>query len=419
MAEQGRQLPIRPGFLWPWAALLAACLSGAGCLGPAAVRSSRLKYNEAVRVTNDEQILTNIVRLRYADSPVFIDLPNITSQFELAAGGSDPGRNGSQTNFGIVGVTGRDAPTLSYHPRQGREISKALLNPLSADVYSVVTAGARLEQFLWMTLNDINDVPNAVRGTTLAPRSPDDNVRFLRGVKLLAEIDDRGGAEIGYSTTEETQGASDPIPVGLVEGSDLLGAAKDGYVYRDKGNGRVALYKRRRGLELKIRSPFHRSPEARELAEIFNLTPGLNRYKIESELEPDSQSSLPGALPGGDTIYLNLRSMLQIMTFLSKGVCVPEEHVRSGEAPTTPGPDGRPFDWTSITAGNFFVASRKHRPSDSEAEVAISYRGYWFFIRKADVDSRSALAVLEVLFSLQESDDVASGPVLTLPASGR
>jgi hypothetical protein len=409
MAERGSKLPI-----WPWLALLAACLSSVGCLGPAAVRSTRLKYNEAVRITNDEQILTNLVRLRYADSPIFIDLPNITSQFELAAGGSDPGRNGSQTNFGIAGMQGRDAPTLSYHPRQGREISKALLNPLSAEVYSVVSAGARLDQLLWMTLNDINDVQNAVRGTILAPRTPDDNERFLRGVRLLAEMDDAGGVEVGFATTEEIRGASDPIPVGMVEGRDLLGAAKDGYVYRDKGNGLVALYKRNRGLELKIRTPFNTSPEAKEIAEVFNLEFGRTRYKIESELEPDAKSE---ALPGSDTLYLNLRSILQIMTFMSKGVCVPIEHVQSGEAPTTIGADGRPFDWTSITAGNFFIASQKHRPRD--AEIAIHYRGYWFFIPKNDVDSRSALAVLEILFSLQESEDVASGPVLTLPAAMR
>jgi hypothetical protein len=413
MVEQRRKPLIRPG-LWSRVALLAACLSSVGCLGPAAVRSSRSKYNEAVRVTNDEQILANIVRLRYADSPIFIDLPNITSQFELAAGGSDPGPGGSQTNFGIAGLQGRDAPTLSYHPRQGREISKALLNPLSAEVYSVVSAGARLEQLLWMTLNDINDVQNAIRGTILAPRTPDDNARFLRGVHLLADIDDRGGLEVGFATSEDIRGASDPIPVSLVGGGDLLGAAKDGYVYRDKGDGRVVLYKRNRGLELKVRSPFNRSPEARELAEIFKLEFGRTRYKIESELEPDAKSE---ALPGSDTLYLNLRSMLQIMTFMSKGVCVPVEHVRSGEAPTTRGPDGRPFDWTSITAGNFFVASQKHRPHN--AEVAIPYRGYWFFIRKDDIDSRSALSVLEVLFSLQESDDVSSGPVLTLPAAMR
>ena len=118
MDEQGRNPPRWRGFP-PLVALLAACLSGSGCLGPAAVRSTRMRYNESVRSTNDEQILMNLVRLRYADSPVFIDLPNITSQFELSAGGSDPGAGGGQTNFGIVGLTGRDSPTLSYHPRQG------------------------------------------------------------------------------------------------------------------------------------------------------------------------------------------------------------------------------------------------------------------------------------------------------------
>ena len=415
MDEQGRKHPGRPGFA-PLAALMAACLAATagGCVGPAAVRSTRMRYNEAVRSTNDEQILMNLVRLRYADSPVFIDLPTITSQFELSAGGSDPGPSGSQTNFGIAGLAGRDSPTLSYHPRQGREISKALLNPLSADVYSVVTAGARLEQLFWMTLNDINDVQNAARATTLAPRTPDDNSRFLRGVHLLAEIDDQGGAEIGFSTSEEPAGASDPIPAGLVQGSDLLGAAKEGYVYRDKGEGRMTLYKRDKQLVLKIRSPFDRSPEMREMAEIFSLTPGLRRYRIESELEPGAESSPIVALPVGDTLYLNLRSILQIMTFMSKGVCVPEEHARTGEAPTTPGPDGRPFNWTTVTAGNFFVASRKHRPRD--AEVAVHYRGYWFYIPKGDVDSRSALAVLEILFSLQESDDATAAPILTLPA---
>ena len=74
-----------------WFPLLIAFVSTAGCLGPAAVKSTRMRYNESVRSTNDEQLLMNLVRLRYADSPVFIDLPSITSQFELAAGGSDPG----------------------------------------------------------------------------------------------------------------------------------------------------------------------------------------------------------------------------------------------------------------------------------------------------------------------------------------
>jgi hypothetical protein len=415
LLDEARKFPLRWRRLLPPIVLATVGLAASGCLGPAAVRSTRIRYNEAIRSTNDEQLLVNLVRLRYADSPVFIDLPSITSQFELAAGGSDPGSNGSQTNFGIAGLTGRDSPTLSYHPRQGREISKALLNPLSADIYSVVTAGARLDQYLWMTLNDINDVQNAVRATTLDPRVPDDNELFLRGVRLLAEIDDLGGAEIGFATSESSKSSSDPIDADQVKGGDLLGAAKDGYVYREKPGGKMALYRREKALTLKIRSKFTHSPQMDEVARIFDLKPGLSRYKIESELEPDAESSPLSALGGNDTIYLNLRSILQIMTFLSKGVCVPREHIEQHIAPVTPGPDGQPFDWTRVTAGNFFVASQKQRPRD--AEVSVFYRGYWFFIPRNDVNSRSALAILELLFSLQDSDETSAGPVLTLPAA--
>jgi hypothetical protein len=152
-----------------------------------------------------------------------------------------------------------------------------------------------------------------------------------------------------------------------------------------------------------------------ELAQIFHLKPGLSRYKIRSELQPDAESSPIGRAAPGDTIYVNLRSILQIMTFLSKGVCVPVEHVANGVAPTTLGPDGQPFDWTTVTAGNFLVASQKHCPHPHEVEVKVCYRGYWFYIPKGDVSSRSVLAVLEMLFSLQESDERSSGPVLTLP----
>lgn len=415
MGVQGRKLPSRPGVLLP-VLLMAACLATSGCLGPAAIRSTRMRYNEVVRTTNDEQLLMNLVRLRYADSPVFVDLPNITSQFEVAGGTTYPGPGGAQTSFGIAGLSGRDTPTLSYHPRQGREVAKALLNPLSADLFSVVNAGARLDQFFWMTLNDINDVQNAIRATTLVPQAPDDNSRFLRGIQLLTAIDDQGGAELGFSMREENDTASGAIPSNLVQGRDLLTAAKDGYAFRTDREGRLALHKREKELTLKIRSRFTHSPEMEELAQIFRLTPGLSRYKIQSELQPNSESSPLGAFGAGDTIYLNLRSVLQIMTFLSKGVCVPEEHVLNGVAPMTPGPDGRPFNWTQVTAGNFFVASQKHRPHD--AEVAVQYRGYWFFIPRNDVNSRSVLTVLEIILSLQESDEKSTGPVLTLPVGG-
>ena len=92
MDERGRRKRRGRRRLGRVAVLLAVWAGYSGCLGPNAVRYTRMRYNEVVRDTNDQQLLMNIVRLRYADSPVFIDLPNITSQFEVAGGGSYLGR---------------------------------------------------------------------------------------------------------------------------------------------------------------------------------------------------------------------------------------------------------------------------------------------------------------------------------------
>ncbi len=398
--------------------VLALWTGASGCLGPKAIRYTRLRYNEVVRDTNDEQLLMNIVRLRYADSPVFIDLPSITSQFEMAGHGNYLGGYGNQepgrASLGYGELSLRDTPTLSYHPREGREIAKSLLTPLSSDLFIVVNAGANLEQLLLLTINDINDLPNAPRATTLTPKVSDDNRLFVRAIQILESLRERDATELAVGTNEETDIASDPIAKSSVRGSDLLNAARDGFVYRTQGEN-VTLHKREKELFLRIRDPYVNSPEMQEVAQIFHLTPGLGRYWIKSELteEADTKSLNP---MGNDTIYLNLRSILQIMTFLSKGVCVPEEHVQSGIVPMTPGPDGQPFDWTQITAGNFRVHAQKHRPHN--AEVAIQYRGYWFSIDRNDVNSRAVLAILEILFALQESDVKTTGPLLTLPLGG-
>lgn len=401
------------------ALLVILAAAAGGCVGPKAIGHTRTKYNEVYRATNDEQILLNIVRLRYADSPVFIDLPNITSQFELAGGGGyaggPQGGDLSATNVWFGNVSVRDTPTLSYHPREGKEIAKALLTPLTADLFSVVNAGANPRQLLLLTINDINDVPNAARATTMIPNVPDDNAEFRQGVDLLSRLLERDAIELTLGTSEEAGTTSDPIPAKSLKGTDLLSAAKDGYVYRAKGDGQMALLKREKGLVLKIRPGLSNTPEALELCRVFHLTPGLSRYRVKSELTEEDGDSEP--IPRhSDVIYLNMRSIMQILVFLSKGVCVPQEHVESQVVPVTPGPDGLPYDWTRVTTGLFFVASQKHRPRD--AEVAVHYRGYWFFIPKNDVNSRAALAIVEILSSLQETDRNTVGPLLTLPVSG-
>ena len=395
-------------------AAVAAC-TATGCLGPYAVKQTRMRYNEAYRHTNDEQFLTNIVRLRYADSPVFVDLPNITAQFEVAGTGSlTGGRDGSgpgDTLLGLGELLGRDTPTLSYSPREGQLVARALLTPLTVEGLRTTAAGTDPEQLLLITVQDLNDVPNAPRATVMVPTAPDANGEFRYGVHLIASLLNSGAAELSLIEIEKDE--SDPIDARLVRGRDLVEAAKGNLVFRRRDGGRMAVLTKERVLTLKLRPEAVASFEARELARVFGLRPGLSAYKVRSELAREFETPV-GPL-GGDTLLLNMRSVLQMMVFLSKGVCVPPEHVATGVAPTVGGPDGRPFDWSVVTAGLFRVHSGPRRPRASEAEVAVPYKGYWFWIAPDDVNSKAVLTIIDLIFSVESADPERQGPVLTLP----
>lgn len=409
---------------WQWfgriVTLIAACVLVPGCVGPHAISHTRLKYNEVYRNTNDEQLLLNIVRLRYADSPVFIDLPNITSQFELSGRGSFAnGLDGSgpgRSNLGLGELSLRDSPTLSYHPRGGNEIAKALLTPLTAELSRVIQAGANIEQLFLMTVNDMNDVQNASRGTAMIPTAGEDNSEFRYAISLFSELRNRNAVELAFKTMEEVE-STEPIEVGEVNARDVFNAAKEKYVFHaDPQNGkRLTVSRKEKGLVLSVRPAFVDSPELEEFCRVLNLIPKQSYYKIKAELTDDSTPNQK-IIPPSDTIYLNMRSILQIMTFLSKGVRVPEQHTLCGIAPSTIGPDGVPFDWTPATEGLFCVQVHRYRPRHSECTV--KYRGYWFSISLDDVTSRATLATLEILFALQESEGATLGPQLTLPLGG-
>src|SRR5215510_5593535 len=72
-----------------WGLLLALVLPG--CIGPRSLELTRLRYDQAVNETSEQQWLRNIVRLRYGDLPSFLDVSAITSQFELSSRGSFTG----------------------------------------------------------------------------------------------------------------------------------------------------------------------------------------------------------------------------------------------------------------------------------------------------------------------------------------
>ena len=72
------------------AVLTTAWLSACQNLGPEAVRVGRSRYNEAIHQTDKQQLLQNIVRLRYKDFPYFFEVSTVVAApaFEAFVDGS-------------------------------------------------------------------------------------------------------------------------------------------------------------------------------------------------------------------------------------------------------------------------------------------------------------------------------------------
>ena len=102
-----------------------------------------------------------------------------------------------------------------------------------------------------------------------------------------------------------------------------------------------------------------------------------------------------------------------VLAFLSKGVDVPDAHVRQGSVILFKGPDGRPFDARRLTQGLFHVCVQKHRPLRSD--LAVYYRGYWYYISEDDVQSRATLNYVKLVLDMRS--EAGSSPVLTLPVN--
>ena len=54
-------------------------ISGCASFGASLLSAERRNYNEALQATNDEQLLLNLVRLRYPDSTAFMEVGSITA----------------------------------------------------------------------------------------------------------------------------------------------------------------------------------------------------------------------------------------------------------------------------------------------------------------------------------------------------
>lgn len=349
--------------------LLSACAS----VGPGSMNRDRLDYAEAIASSWKQQMLLNIVKLRYADAPMFLDVSSVISSYQIQSQVSISGSVSSGLTPGLPDTVGRgvglgaagvytDKPTISYTPLQGDRFTRSLLRPIApAALFQLVGAGYPVDTIFQLTTRAINGVYNrSDRALGSRDADPDfyqvlDALRRLQLSEAIGFRLERRGPEETSLITFRGNKATPPVE-------------HDSHWLRT-----------RLGLR----------PDAQELTLTF------------------------GAVARNDQeVALLTRSALEILLELGARVEAPAIDVQTGRTFATP-----PSRLDSGTRDQPLVAIRSGAEPPVDAFVAVHYSQHWFWIDNRDFRSKSIFSFILLLMSLAETGVAPQAPVLTVPAS--
>jgi hypothetical protein len=128
-------------------AFLALVACGCASVGPKTIPRDQFDYGGALGTSLREQLLMNIVGMRYVDAPVFVNVSSVINQYtlegEVALGaGANTALTGQNTL--TLGGGGRwsDRPTITYTPVAGQKFARSLMTPLPPEsLFALIQAG--------------------------------------------------------------------------------------------------------------------------------------------------------------------------------------------------------------------------------------------------------------------------------------
>ncbi|MDH4566311.1 hypothetical protein E8E95_06430 [Pseudomonas sp. BN414] len=357
--------PNRTKFLVT-AVMAALALSGCASIGPNTVTVDRFDYSSAIADSWKQQTLLNIVKLRYMDMPVFVDVASIVAGYSLETGGNIGGQISSgdavQGNSVLLGANGKytDRPTITYVPMTGEKFLIGLLTPIDPkNIFSLLQSGYAADFILGLTVESLNGVRNR---TALAGTVREAEPEFVRALGLLRDIQVAGA-------------------VGL-------------RVEENKATGTTALLvMRREDLEPEILE------KQKELRRLLHLPEDSQRFVLKYSPARGEEGELS----------VNSRSMLQIMTAFSSYIEVPEAHIQDQSAVPTAVTGS-----TENRLSRILIRSGTEKPE--RAYTSVRYRDHWFWIEDSNWQAKRALAAIMFFFTLSEAKGNNNLPLITIPA---
>ena len=353
------------------ALLLVALLAGCAARGPQTVSRDAFDYSAAISKSRNDQMLLNVVRLRYTQVPNFLTVSSVIAGYTYqgnvgASAQAGFGRFEEDIIGGSANLSYIERPTITYTPLQGEEFSRRLMRniPLEA-LFSLGQAGWPMDVLFRVAVERFGETRNMSFATPKVVSQADEQANYLISydnvVNIIMELAEAGVVE---STVTENDGDERLTFVFSESMSpDLMEAAT-------------------------------------ELKMLLGLDPERNEFYVTDHIVGRAD----------DEVLIQTRSMLAVLSFLSLGVEVPEADVDANRVMVTPA------YLTDVIEqrGPMRIRVQEERPEDPFA--AVQYRNQWFFIDTTDHLSKRTFATIQLLFELLAPGTSGTAPVLSLPA---
>lgn len=346
-----------------------AVLLFTGCrgLGPQTVARDRFDYSTSIAESWKRQTLLNIVKLRYMDPPIFVDVGQIVAGYSLetgmSAGASFPETTGLGGNTATFGGSAKftDRPTVTYTPLTGNKFVRSLMTPLPPEaIFFTVQSGHAADVVFFATINAMNGLKNQDSSPTgVSAAEP----RFLEALHLLRKI--------------QLSGA-----VGLHVRQDQPKQQTTLITFRSEGVSDATL------------------ADIRELRQLLGLSQDVNEFRL-----------VHGGVANNDhELAVQSRSLLHIMNLMAAHVDVPPQDIAEGRATVGFTADSNP------TSKQLAVRIHHAQSKPADAHVAVDYHGHWFWIDDRDLPTKRAFAMIMLLFTLADTGTADALPLITIPA---
>jgi len=339
-------------------------LSGCGGIGPGTVARDRFDYVTSISESWKRQMLLNLLKVRYSDAPVFMDVASVINSYELTGDVSLSGqiaKIGRGDEFASLGAAGRysDKPTITYQPLAGDKFTRSLMLPIPiSGVLFLIQSGYPADLVLRICANSINGLQNSYGG---AGRPQAGDPKFLELIKAIRGSQDAGGMGMRMKTATDKQA----VVIFLRPSTDEAIAAP-----------------------------------VRRIRELL----GLNASALEFNV-------VYGTYPENDTeITILSRSILQVLIDLASHIDVPAVDLAEGRVyglQRTPEQERMFPPLLTVRCG-------PSAPGD--AFVSVHYRNQWFWIEDRDRQSKQMFNFMMFMFSLTETGAAQAAPIVTIPA---